>query len=256
VLSKKPGEEYTQVDGFLQDKKGKTGQNVNISIGKIGLNYFCRNCDDLRTFYYKDKLSIIFVNKNLISIDCVVTCGCGNAIPVWFLIESKDDITGQAPYVKIIKKSDKLINTTKADVHRYGEFTKLLDKAEQAYNEELAAGAVVYLRKIFEKITIESANAMDIEYKKHKNGNPKNFSDLLEKVDEKCSIIPKEFSENSYKLFKELSEVIHGEYDENMGLSNFDALYRLVIGILENIKNHKELLQAMEKLSWETNKEE
>ena len=142
VLSKKPIKEYIQVDGFLQGKKGNTGQNVSISIGKIGLNYFCANCDDLRTFYSEDKLSIIFINKNLISIDCVVTCGCGNAIPVWFLIESKDDITGQAPYVKIIKKSDRLINTTKADVHRYGEFTKFLDKAEQAYNEEFGAGAV------------------------------------------------------------------------------------------------------------------
>lgn len=256
ILSKNPIKDYMQIDGFLQGKKGNSGQSVDISIGKIGLNYFCTSCDDLRTFYSGDKLSIIFVKKNLISIDCVLTCGCGKAIPVWFLVESKDDITGQAPYVKLVKKSDRLIDTTRVDIRRYGEFTKLLDKAEQAYNEEFGAGAIVYLRKIFEKITIESANVMDIEYKKYENGNPKNFSELLEKVDKKCNIIPIEFSKNGYKLFRELSEVVHGDYDEKMGLSKFDALYRLVIGILENVKNRKELLQAMEILEWKIDKEE
>lgn len=251
VLSKAPIKKFIQVDGFLQSKKGNVGQNVEIFVGKIGLNYFCTNCQDLRTFYSGDKLSVIFVNKNLISVDSVLICGCGNTIPVWFLVESKEDITGQAPYVKIIKKSDKLIDTTRVDARKYGEFTKLLDKAEQAYNEEFGAGAIVYLRKIFEKITIESANAMNIEYKKYENGNPKNFSELLEKVDKKCNIIPREFSKNGYKLFRELSEVVHGEYDENIGLSKFNALYRLVIGILENVKNRKELIQAMKKLEWE-----
>lgn len=117
--------------------------------------------------------------------------------------------------------------------NRYGEFTPLLDKAMQAYTDGLGAGAVVYLRKIFEKITVKAAKAVDIEYAQYDGGNPKNFSDLLKKVDEKCSIIPKEFSANGYKLFRELSGVVHGEYDEEAGLKNFEALHRLVIGILE-----------------------
>ena len=41
--------------------------------------------------------------------------------------------------------------------NRYGEFTPLLDKAMQAYTDGLGAGAVVYLRKIFEKITVKAA---------------------------------------------------------------------------------------------------
>ena len=56
-------------------------------------------------------------------------------------------------------------------------------------------------RKIFEKITVKTAKAVDIEYAQYEGGNPKNFSELLKKVDEKCSIIPKEFSANGYKLF-------------------------------------------------------
>ena len=245
VLSKLSTKEYVQVDSFLQNKKGDVGQCVNISAGKIALNYFCTCCEDVRTFYSKDNLSVIFVNKKLISIDAVVACGCGNAIPVWFLIESKSDITGISPEIRIIKKSEKLINSNKIANLQYNEFKYLLDKAEQAYNEELGAGAIVYLRKVFEKVTIQSAKAMDIEYD---GGNPKNFQQLLEKVDKKCSIIPKEFSKDGYKLFRELSGVIHGEYDEDLGLMKFESLNRLVIGILENVKNHKEIMDALETL--------
>jgi len=39
-----------------------------------------------------------------------------------------------------------------------------------------------------------------------------------------------------------LSGVVHGEYDEEAGLKNFEALHRLVIGILENVINHKEVI--------------
>ena len=89
VLSKLPIKEYKQVESFLQSKKGNAGQNVNISVGKVRLNYFFFFFDDLSTFYSTDKLSVIFIDKKLISIDCVLTCGCGASIPVWFLVESK-----------------------------------------------------------------------------------------------------------------------------------------------------------------------
>jgi hypothetical protein len=253
VLSKSPSKEFKQVDGFLQNKKGNIGQKVNIDVGKIGVNYFCKKCNGLSTFCSSKKLSTIFVNKNLISIHTVLCCSiCNNFIPTWFLIESNDDITGQSPHVKIIKKSDKLINLTRTDFSKYKDFTKLLDKAQQAYNEELGAGAIIYLRKVFEKVTIESAKAINFEYKKYENGNPKNFCELLKNIDEKCSIIPKEFSKNSYRLFRELSEIIHGEYDDNIGISKFELLQRLIIGILDNINNNKELLATIKELNWDT----
>lgn len=256
ILSKPPNKEYVQVDAFLLNKAGKVGQKVDISVGKIALNYFCVACDDVRTFFSGDKLTCIFANKNLISIDCVLTCICGATIPIWFLIESKNDITGQVPEVRIIKKTIKLSKDVSATHTRYGEFTPLLDKAMQAYTDGLGAGAVVYLRKIFEKVTIQMANAVGIEYLQYEGGNPKNFSDLLRKVDESCAIIPKEFSSNGYKLFRELSSVVHGEYDEDAGLKNFEALHRLVIGILENVINHKELIDAITMLGWNDERKE
>lgn len=139
---------------------------------------------------------------------------------------------------------------------RYGEFAVLLDKAMQAYTDGLGAGAVVYLRKIFEKITVKTAKAVNIEYDQYEGGNPKNFSTLLRRVDEKSRIIPKEFSANGYKLFREMSSIVHGEYDEEAGLNNFEALNRLVIGILENVINHRELLDAIAVLGWNEERSE
>ena len=38
VLSKPPNKEYVQIDAFLLNRSGKTGQNVVISLGRISLN--------------------------------------------------------------------------------------------------------------------------------------------------------------------------------------------------------------------------
>ena len=195
-------------------------------------------------------LSCIFIDKHLISIDCVLTCGCGANVPMWFLVESENDITSQAPKIRILRKTERLSDTVKINSLRYGDFSTLLDKAEQAYRNGLGAGAIVYLRKVFEKITIQTANTMGLEYKQYEGGNPKNFSELLKKVDEQCSIIPREFSSDGYRLFKELSNVVHGEYDEKLGLAKFEPLHRLVIGILENVRNAKDFEDAKKILGW------
>ena len=251
VLSKKPSKNYVQIDSFLQNKKGVAGQSVKISVGNIALNYYCQECEDLRTFSSKDKLEAIFVNKNTISIDCVLLCAvCRKAIPLWFLIESNNDITGQAPRVRILKKSEKNIQIEETNNKYYNKYVELLNKAEQAFNEDLGAGAIVYLRKVFEKITVDSANAINVEYDKYENGNPKNFLNLLKKVDEKCSIIPREFSRDGYKLFRELSNIVHGENNEEDGIKKFEPLYRLVVGIVENVKNHEEIMESLQKLQW------
>lgn len=250
VLSKTPKSDYTQVDAFLQNKLGKIGQKVDLTVGQVMLNYYCTHCEDLRTFYSKGNLSCIFISKHLISIDCVLACGCGTNVQIWFLIESENDITSQTPKIRILRRSEQLSDAVKINPSCYGDFSMLLDKAVQAYRNGLGAGSIVYLRKIFEKITVQTANTMGIEYAQYESGNPKNFSDLLTKVDKKCGIIPKEFSSDGYQLFRELSSVVHGEYDENLGLSKFEPLHRLVIGILENVRNSRELEEAKKALGW------
>ena len=250
VLSKSPSNEYVQVDHFLLNKMGKTGQQVDLDIGQIMLNYYCSNCEDLRTFTSEGKISCIFVNKQLISIDAVLLCGCGTDVQVWFLVESENEINGLAPKVRIVKKSEKLSKQVAMHTDKYGDYTMLLDKAEKAYREGLGAGSIVYLRKAFEKITIDTARIAQIEFQSHENGNPRNFKTLLEKVDNQCSIIPSEFTKDGYTLFGELSNVVHGDYNEKLGLIKFEALNRLIIGILENVKNKNELKEAIGSLGW------
>lgn len=250
VLSKKPKQEYVQIDGFLLNKKGNIGQQVSLSVGEVMLNYYCIRCEDIRTFTSKGKLCCVFVNKHIVSIDCVLACGCGSSVQTWFLVESNDDICTQAPMIRVIKKSEKLSNQVRINTELYGDLSQILEMAERAYHERLGAGSIVYLRKAFEQITIRTANTIGIEYSKHSGGNPKNFRDLLEKVDKECSIIPSEYSKNGYKLFRELSSIVHGEYDEEIGLSKFEALYSLVVGILENVRNVQVFRSATNSLGW------
>ena len=255
LLSKPPKREYTQVDGFLLSKKGNVGQQVTLSVGEVMLNYYCTRCEDIRTFTSIGKLCCVFVNKHIVSIDCVMTCGCGANVQAWFLIECEDDICDQSPKVRILKRSEKLSRFVKINNECYGEFSSLLDMAERAYREDLGAGSIVYLRKAFEKITLQMADTMGITYAKYEGGNPKNFSSLLKKVDDSCSIIPKEFSKNGYQLFRELSSVVHGEFNEELGLSKYESLHRLVIGILENVRNSRELQSAIISLGWDKSEE-
>lgn len=249
VLSKPPQKDYQQVDGFLQGKMGNIGQQVNLSVGNIALNYFCTKCDDLRTYYSKRKLTSIFVDDNTISVDAVLECGaCKSRTQVWFIVNSENDITSIAPKIRIEKLGRHLSEDVAIHSSKFGEYSVLLDKAELAYNNGLGAGAIIYLRKIYEKITIYTAQQMSIQYAQYEGGNPKNFQSLLEKVDEQCNIIPLEFKQNRYELFRKLSGLIHGTCDEKQGLESYEALNRLIIGILENVSNREELKSALTQL--------
>lgn len=251
VLSKPLIDEYVQIDGCLVNKSGKIGQKVDLDIGTVALNYFCDNCGDIRTFYSKGKLSCVFVNKKLISIDCVLSCICGETVENWFLVESDGDITSIAPKVRILKKVEKLSNKVKKSKVVYQEkFDLFLNKADVAFQEGLGAGSIIYLRKIYESLAMEAADAAGIN-KKDNNGNRKKFKTLLKEVDKKWNIIPKQFSENQYKLFEELSNVIHGDYDEEIALNKYSSLRTLIIGVLDNTKKNIDFSIEIKKLGWD-----
>jgi hypothetical protein len=151
-----------------------------------------------------------------------------------------------------MKRSEKLSTGVLLDKELYGEFSESLEKSQRAHRDGLGAGAMVYLRKIFEQITQQTATAAGIShtYDKSEKKRKKTFKDLLEEVDKKCSIIPREFSENGYKLFGELSEIVHGEYDEELALLKYESLHRLIVGILDAVRNNTELMAAVGKLGW------
>lgn len=249
ILSRSPSLEFKQVEGFLGGKIPAVGKQRKIQVGKIALNYFCKKCMDVRTFCSGEEIYCIGVNKHLISIDYVLNCYCGASVQIWFLVDCEDDISGRAPKIRILKRSEKLSTDVSLDMERYGEFSELFLKAQRAQHDRLGAGAMVYLRKIFELITEQTATASGIPCT-YTNGKKKLFRNLLEEVDNQCSIIPKEFSENGYRLFRELSSIVHGEYNEELALVKYESLHRLIIGVLDNVKNNNELITAIGSLGW------
>lgn len=249
VLSKLPTLEFKQVEGFLGERFLAAGKQKRIQVGKIALNYFCKNCEDVRTFYSGDDIYCIGVNEHLVSIDCVLSCHCGSSVQLWYLVDCDGDICGRSPEIRILKRSEKLSANVLLDRERYGAFSNLLEKARCAHRDGLGAGSIVYLRKIFEQTTTQAAIASGISCQ-NGNGKRKTFKSLLEEVDEKCSIIPKEFSDNGYTLFGELSDIIHGEFDEELALKKYETLDRLVVGILDNTRNNHELMTAVSSLGW------
>lgn len=250
VLSKPVNDQFVQVEGFLDNKSLGVGKQRKITVGKIALNFYCKNCGDDRTFCSGDDLFCIGVNEAAISIDCVLNCPrCDSSVQIWFLVESDTDMSMPAPSVRILKRTEKLSEKVLFSREQYGDFSELLEKARRAYRDDLGAGSIVYLRKILERITFQAAAAANINSLNSK-GRRKPFKQLLEEVDNERSIIPQEFSANRYRLFSDLSDVIHGDYNEMEGLQKYDAFYRLVVGVIDNVRNNDEMMSAIGSLGW------
>lgn len=249
LLSKKKNETFVQIEGFLDNRRLRKGKQKKLNVGTITLNFFCRNCNDIRTFSSNAELFCIGVNDNEVSIDCILECpSCHALVPVWFLVESENDIHDIAPKVRIIKCERKLSDDILSD-NSYDVFSPLLDKAEIAYSNKFGAGAIIYLRLILEQVVANVADTVGIS-NTNSTGERKTFKRLLKEVDTQCSIVPNEFSANGYRLFRELSECIHGRCEEDVSLEKYIPLKRLVIGILDNIKNREEIKVALENLNW------
>ena len=253
VLSKPVDLKFWQVDGFLDNRKLKSGKSKKLAVGKVGLPYFCKCCDSDMTFISAEDIYCIGVNNKQISIDSVLTCSrCGNELLVWFLVESNTDIHNPAPEVRVLKRTEKFTPNALSAKSTYGNFAELLGKADCAYRNELGAGAIIYLRKAYETITLQTASAAGITIMKSNGTSQRPFKDILQEVDAQKHIIPQEFSADGYKLFGELSEIAHGtNVSEADALLKYEPLHRLVVGIIENVKNNAELMTALGNLGWQ-----
>ena len=119
-----------------------------------------------------------------------------------------------------------------------------LNKADIAYSNGLGCGAVVYLRKVYETITNNVANVTGVN-RLNSKGKKRPFKEVLEEVDKKNRIIPVEFSNNSYELFRKLSNNIHEDSDDIEALSKYKSFKRLIVGVVESVRNNKEIIIAM-----------
>lgn len=245
VLSKPINSDFKQIETIVNKNVLEKGEMIKTTIGKIGLNYYCKNCKDMRTFNSESQAILNIINNKLAIVNSLLFCSiCESWLNVSFLIEFQNEININSPNVKIKKIYEMPNGNYKSDA-----FNFLFNKADLAYNLDLGSGSIIYLRKIFELIVREIASINGISLL-NKNDKRKTFKDLLNEVENKCKIIPIEFTENKYKLFSDLSNIIHGEFDEDLAIKKYPDFKRLIIGILDNIKNKKELSKSLTNLGW------
>ncbi len=225
------------------------GDFIDIQIGKITLPFYSTKCNDIVSFVSPKNLHCLIISEKMISIDCQLQCmdyddsnqackECSHCIQSWFLVGA-DDIFSATPNVYLIKQNFKLPENIKLPVETEDKFTEWLEKAEIAHKERLGAGSVIYLRSILEQITIKVGNDAGVDIYQP-NGRTKPFNQVLQAVDAQCSIIPTIYSDNGYKLFQKLSEIAHGNSDEETALKEYEPLRRLVVGVIENVRKNEE----------------
>ena len=242
------------------------GDFIEIQIGTIMQPFYSTVCRDSVSFVSPLKLHCLIINKSMISIDCELQCmdyvegnpsckNCNHSVQAWFLVGA-DDIFAPFPNVYVIKQNFKLPENIKLPVETEDKFTEWLAKAEIAHKERLGAGAIIYLRSILEQITIEVGDSAGVEIRK-RNGSMKPFDQVIAAVDKECSIVPVIYSDNGYAIFRRLSNIAHGNADEETALREYDPLRRLVVGIMDNvkkkeeeIKNNAELKKALDAIGF------
>lgn len=250
VLSKAPDTPPAQVEGFLDDRSLKWGKHKKIKIGKVFHNFRCRHCEDQRTFESGDELYCLGLGDHAVSIDATLRCtACQSSVEVWFLVGSDGDIFGNTPEVRIVRYTENLQDRADRIGTTIGQFADLVERAQLAYETGLGAGSMIYLRKIFESITIEVAEIADIAIATAR-GRRRPFKEMLREVNEQRNIIPQRYSSNGYQLFSELSEVIHGNSDEDEALKKFKPCLQLVLGVVEEVYRDNVFAKAIDELGW------
>jgi hypothetical protein len=251
LLSKAPDSITAQVEGFLEDRPLSWGKHKKIKVGKVFHNFYCRNCGDVRTFESGEELYCLGLGDQQVSIDATLRCMvCRVSIETWFLVGCNGEIHARAPEVRIERYTENLRDRADRVGVADGPFADLIRRAQLAYENQLGAGSVVYLRKIFELITFEVAEIVEVETRKQ-NGKPRPFALVLKEVNELRQIIPQRFSSDGYQLFSELSDIIHGESSEKQALQKFKPCLQLVLGVVEEVNRDNVFAQAIEELGWD-----
>ncbi len=248
VLNKAPDTSELQVEGFLGSRRIPWGQSKKVEIGKVIRNYFCRRCMDSRTFISGESLYCLVTGPSSVSLDVTLRCSaCESPMEAWFLVGCTDDLYSYTPTVRLERFTENRRDVAGGAASQIDDF---LERAQIAYDDHLGAGAIIYLRKVFELITSQVAEVAGISLLTARNKR-KTFKDLLREVDETKKIIPAEFASNGYKLFGELSEIIHGDADEAEALRKFLPCRQLVLGVVLNVRNNEGIAEAIAALGWE-----
>ena len=250
VLSDATTNRLYEVEPFMGKTIARWGTHRRIEVGTVTRSYECKKCQSVRPFNSRGQLSCLIAGPNLVSVDVVLKCvDCDTSVENWFLVRCADDLFGSAPSVSLIQVSEHLGDSAQRSRPYDGKLEELIDRADVAYACGLGAGSFVYLRKCFEIVTHQAATKAGVELTR-KNGGRRSFAEVLTEVDKHRRIIPTEFSQDGYRLFSEISELLHGDASESDALQKYSSLKRLVRGVVDNVRNTAELSEAKRNLKW------
>lgn len=250
LLSKVPATTAAQIEGFLGGTSLRWGKHKRIRVGQVYHNFHCRKCGDQRTFVSGEELDCLGIGDDQVSIDVTLQCtGCRSSVEAWFLVASEGPISGPSPQVRVERYTENLRDRAERLGVTGGPFSDLVKRATLAYENQLGAGAVIYLRKIFEMITFEVADIAGIATLKT-NSKRRPFSEVLREVNEQRNIIPQRYSSDGYQLFSELSNIIHGDASEEEALQKFKPCLQLVLGVVDEVNRDNIFAQAIDELGW------
>ena len=251
VLNRAPDSTRTQVENFLGARRIPWGQNKKIDVGRIVHNFYCGTCGDIRTFASGDHLTCLIAGEQLVSLDVTLRCPvCNASVEAWYLVASDGDMYAYTPTVYLDRYTENRRGAARGVGVGAGQFEDLLERAQAAFETQLGAGAMIYLRKIFELITTEVASTAGIATTRS-GGGRKPFRDLLREVHGDHPIIPARFSSDGYRLFSELSEAIHGDVSEEVALTKYMPCRQLVISVINNVKGDEAIAGAIDALGWD-----
>lgn len=253
-------DKYYDPDEVMFDENRSPVHNgtiLNIDIGTIVIHFFCSIRNDTVTYKTQShELHCLVINNKLISIDCTLDCiesdacnNCSKSIQAWFLVEA-DYIFSDKPIVRIVKYNFKVLDNIKFMYETLDSYSEWFAKADYAYRERLGAGSVIYLRSIFENLTKTLGDKEQVSEMYNKAGKMKPFEQILAAVDKQCSIIPDLYKKDGYNLFRKLSEIAHGNTDEQTALDNYPDLRRLVKGVVDNVNRKREEIVASNEIKY------
>lgn len=128
---------------------------------------------------------------------------------------------------------------------RFPKEYQMLTQAERAYRSSLGIGAIVYIRKAYETLL---HGVLD----EHSIVHPKTFRQLLSSADDVAHIVPDALNNKAYGLFGELSDIVHGNTEDEWGLEKFENLRDVFTLILDNILEKERQEELASKIKTDT----
>lgn len=179
---------------------------------------------------------------------------CGSKVYFCFAVESEacDNVEiGRKRYTSYKYRLEKIGEYPNQESSRLQNISKYISdfpsehnclvKAERAYYSGLGSGAIIYLRKAYEVMLYSVLDDNNVPH-------PNQFRQALEMVDKAANIVPAELKDRAYGLFGEMSDIIHGEMEDSVGLDKYELLRDVFKMLLDNILEKRKQAELAKKI--------